>query len=402
MKGALIYGQSGGPSAVINASGYGVITEAIKQENITDVLVMKNGIDGVLNENIYHLEDYEEQLELLKYTPGSGFGSVRHKLPSHLEDDTELKKVFEVLQKNNVKYFVYNGGNDSMDTCHKVSEYAKYIGYEMKVIGVPKTVDNDLPHTDHTPGFASAAKYIANTIMQIKLDSIAYPHGKVTVVEVMGRHAGWLTGAAGIGGIQDLGPDLIYLPEMVFEETDFLDRVNKIYNEKRQCLVVISEGIKDANGNFVGAMSKVVDAFGHSQLGGVALFVGDLVEEKLGIKYRSIELSTPQRSGGFLRSEVDVNEAIECGKKAVQFMINDISDKMVTIIRKENNPYSVEYSHIGLAHVANQEKKVPKSMYNTDTCQMTNEFYEYVLPLIQGEYQQKYTNGIQDFFLLKK
>ena len=402
MKGKLIYGQSGGPSAVINASAYGVITEAIKQEDITEVLVMKNGIQGVLEENFYHLDDYQNQLELLKYTPGSGFGSVRHKLPSHIEDESELKKIFEVFQKYDIRYFVYNGGNDSMDTCHKVSEYAKLIGYEMKVMGVPKTVDNDLPHTDHTPGFGSAAKYIANTVMQIKLDSIVYPYGKVTVVEVMGRHAGWLTGAAGVGSLKDLGPDLIYLPEMVFDEEDFLNRVNEIYNQKKQCLVVLSEGIQDKDGNFVGAMSKVVDAFGHSQLGGVAFYIGDLIEEKLGIKYRSIELSTPQRSGAYIRSEVDVNEAIECGRKAVQYMIDGTTDKMVTIQRKENEPYTVEYSHIDLKHVANQEKMVSKSMYNLDTYQMTNEFYEYILPLIEGEYNQKYTNGTQDFFLLKK
>ena len=189
---------------------------------------------------------------------------------------------------------------------------------------------------------------------------------------------------------------------MVFDEGKFLDRVNEIYNEKKQCLVVISEGIKDQDGNFVGAMSKVVDAFGHSQLGGVSLFLGDLIEEKLGIKYRSIELSTPQRSGAYIRSEVDVNEAIECGKKAVQYMIEGISDKMVTIQRKKNDPYSIEYSYIDLKHVANQEKMVSKSMYDLDTYQMTNEFYEYVLPLIEGEYIQEYSKGTQDFFLLKK
>lgn len=401
MKGALLYGQSGGPSSVINASAYGVITEAMKHMDITDVLVMKHGIQGVLQEAFYHLDDFLDQLELLPLTPGSGFGSVRHKLPSHEEDETELKKIFEVLQKYNVRYFVYNGGNDSMDTCHKVSEYATLVGYDLKVFGVPKTVDNDLPHTDHTPGFASAAKFIANTVMEIKLDTIVYPFGKVTVVEVMGRHAGWLTGAAGVGSLKGLGPDVLYLPEMVFDEKEFLNQVRTIYQEKKNCLVVLSEGIKDADGNFVGAMSKVVDAFGHSQLGGVALFVGDLIEEKLGIKYRSIELSTPQRAAAHIRSEVDVEEAIECGRKAVQFMIDGFSNKMVTILRKENNPYTVEYSHIGLQHVANQEKKVPLAMYSNETCQMTQEFYEYLVPLIQGEYPQKYKNGTQEFFLIK-
>lgn len=400
MNGKLVYGQSGGPSAVINATAYGVIKEAMDNQLIDDVLVMKNGISGMLNEEFYRVEDYSDQLELLKHTPSSAFGSIRHKLKSHLEDETELKRIFDVIQKENIKYFVYNGGNDSMDTCHKVSEYAKEINYELYVIGVPKTVDNDLPHTDHTPGFGSAAKYITNTVMQLKLDSSVYPNGKVTIIEVMGRHAGWLTASAGVGNIHDLGPDLIYIPEVAFDEENFLDRVNKIYNEKKQCLVVVSEGIKDKDNNFVGSMSKVVDAFGHSQLGGVGLFLGDLIEEKLGIKYRSIELNTPQRSASFIRSETDVIEAIEVGKKAVQFLVQKNSHKMVTIDRISDSPYKVEYGLIDLSEVANMEKTIPLSMYNQDNCQMNQSFFDYVLPLINGEFTQLYENGVQKFFKL--
>ena len=394
-NGKLVYGQSGGPSAVINASAYGVITEALKHDEITEVLVMKNGIGGILNEEFYKLEDYVDQLELLKYTPGSGFGSIRHKI-----NQDDLKRIVEVCKKNNIRYFAYNGGNDSMDTCMQLSEYIKDSGYEMKVIGVPKTVDNDLPLTDHTPGFSSAAKFVANTVMQVKLDSSSYSPGKVTLIEVMGRNTGWLTASSIAGNISDLGPDMIILPEMVFDEEKFLDRVNEIYNEKKNCLIVLSEGIKDSDNNIVGQFNRMTDAFGHSQLGGVGIYLGDIIEEKLGIKYRAIELSTPQRSASFIRSESDVNEAINVGNIAVKKMIDGETGKMVVIKRDKMNVISYDTENLEL--VANKEKIIPEYMIDSEGFTVTNEFIDYVLPLIKGEYPQLYENGIQRFFNISK
>lgn len=401
MKGALLYGQSGGPSPVINASAYGVLKQANEEELITKVYAMRHGISGAIEDDLISLESFINQLELLKNTPASAFGSVRHKMSHYEEDESEYIKIFSVFRKYNIRYFVYNGGNDSMDTCQKISAYAMHIGYDMKVFGVPKTVDNDLPNTDHTPGFGSAAKFIANTVAQIKLDSTVYPRGKVTIVEIMGRHAGWLTASADLASEINLGPDLVYLPEMVFDEEIFLNQVQEIYNKKHQCLIAVSEGIKDKDHNFIGSLHKMVDAFGHSQLGGVGLYLGDVIEEKLGIKYRSIELSTIQRSAAYVRSKTDVEEAVEVGRKAVAFMISGLSDKMVVIKRKSNLPYQVEYDTIDLIKVANMEKMIPESMYDAKTCKMKEEFFAYARPLISGEDTQIYKDGLLEFFSIK-
>ena len=259
MKGNLIYGQSGGPSSVINASAYGVITEALKNSDVIDnVYVMQHGISGILENHFFNIDDYADQIELLTKTPGSAFGSVRYKLASYTDDDTDHVKIVEFFKKHNIRYFVYNGGNDSMDTCVKVSDYCESVGYDIQVIGVPKTVDNDLPFTDHTPGFGSAAKFIVNTMMQIKLDSVVYPKGKVTIVEIMGRHAGWLTAAAHVSNLQGLGPDLVYLPEIPFDLNTFINQVDEIYSKNHNCLIALSEGIKNENG-FIGMSNNQQD-----------------------------------------------------------------------------------------------------------------------------------------------
>ncbi len=399
IKGNLMYGQSGGPSPVINASAYGVITEALaNSETIENILLLRHGINGVLEENFVNVKDIKSDLELLKHTPASAMGSVRFKLVSHLEDKEVYEKMLEVFKKNNVRFFIYNGGNDSMDTCVKLSEFLKTVNYEMYVIGVPKTVDNDLPLTDHTPGFGSAAKYIINTIMQLKLDSNVYQHGKVTIVEIMGRHAGWLTAAAHVATKEGNGPDLVYIPENIFDIKEFLKEVKGVYSKTQNCLIVVSEGIKDKEGNFIGAMSATVDAFGHKQLGGVATYLGDVIESELGIPTRSIELSTVQRSGSMCRSESDVNEAIEVGRHAITFALNGENDKMVGIQRLDSEDYQVAYIPVDVYKVANKEQVIPPHMIDGNN--VTNAFFDYIYPLIEGEFTQIYKNGVQQFFKL--
>ncbi len=397
----VLYGQSGGPSAVINASAYGVITEVLKHDDL-EVLVMRHGIEGFLEEEFFKVEDYIDNLELLPHTPSSAFGSCRYKLKSYKEDDTDLKRLVSLFKKYEIRYFLYNGGNDSMDTCVKVQEYCDYIGYEINVIGIPKTVDNDLPHTDHTPGFGSAAKYIINTIMQIKLDSSVYKKGKVTIVEIMGRHAGWLTASSSVAGTEGLGPDLIYLPESVFDTEDFLKEVDRIYSKNQNCLICVSEGIKDKDHNFIGMMDSKEDAFGHKQLGGVCNTLGRMIEEKLGYKYRAIELSTVQRSASFMRSKTDVLEAIEVGRVAVRSLLQNETLKMVTIERISNEPYQVQYKLYDVTKIANYEKVIPPYMIDEENHQMTVEFLNYIFPLIDGGYKQVYSKGTQDFFKAKK
>ena len=399
-KGVLLFGQSGGPSAVINASAYGVIKEALQhQDVITDVFVMRHGIEGALKEDFIKINEYIDQLELLKETPGSAFGSVRHKMADYNEDETEYSELLRIFKKHNIRYFLYNGGNDSMDTCLKISKYVLEKGYEMSVLGVPKTIDNDLPFTDHTPGFGSAAKFIINTVMQLQLDSVVYPKGKVTIVEIMGRHAGWLAASSHYASTTGMGPDLVYLPENVFDQEEFLKRVDSIYKEKQNCLICVSEGIKNANGDFVGSLNQFKDAFGHMQLGGVAMYLGDILEDKLGLSYRAIEFSTIQRSASYIRSETDVTEAIMVGRKTVEAALQGETGKMVVMNRMEKSDYEIEYSLHRLEDIANKEKVIPASMIK-NTTEMTEEFFEYMKPLIEGEHKQVFIGGVQKFFKL--
>jgi 6-phosphofructokinase 1 len=396
LHGNIVYGQSGGPSPVINASAYGVLKEALESREITKVFAAKHGIQGILDEAFIDASTIAD-LELLKHTPASAFGSVRFKLLSHEEDPETYRKIHEVFKKYNIRYVMYNGGNDSMDTTVKLSNYFATTDYEVRVIGVPKTVDNDLPLTDHTPGFGSAAKYIINTMMQLKCDCTVYPTGKVTIVEIMGRHAGWLTASAHVASNEGFGPDLIYIPEVPFDLDQFVEHVHEVYQKTNNCLIAVSEGIVDKDHNFIGAMSATIDAFGHKQLGGVAMFLGDLIEEKLGLSYRAIELSSPQRSASFIRSTTDVEEAIMVGRKAVQFAIAGETCKMVGIKRISDKPYKVEYEPVDVTQVANQEQTIPTSMLSEDGLSVTQEFYDYIYPLIEGEYEPIYKNGVQQF-----
>ncbi len=407
LRGACIIGQSGGPTSVINASAYGVIRTALDADCITAVYGAANGIVGVLNDNLYDMskEDAEE-LERMMYTPSSALGSCRYKIADPDVDDTDYKRILEIFKKYNVRYFFYNGGNDSMDTCNKISKYMMKVGYECRIMGVPKTIDNDLFGTDHCPGYASAAKYIATTCCEIYHDARVYDKGMITIIEIMGRHAGWLTAAASLASITGEAPDLIYLPERNFDMDKFLADVTRIYNENGKVIVAVSEGIHDAEGNLIAETASGTtaarDSFGHAQLGGLAASLSHIVKEKTGAKVRGIELSLMQRCGAHIASQTDIDESFMEGKVAVESAINGITDKMVALDRVSQNPYRCETKLIDLSAVANYEKKVPDEWINEEGNGILQGFIDYALPLIQGETKLQKENGLPRFAKLKK
>ena len=391
LVGTCIFGQSGGPTSVINASAAGVFIEALSQKNITKVYGAANGIKGVLDENLYEIdrEDMDELL-LLKNTPSSALGSVRYKLKALEDDDTDYKRILEVFKKYNVRYFFYNGGNDSMDTCNKVSKYLLKEGYECNIIGVPKTIDNDLYGTDHCPGYGSAAKYVATTLMELYLDATVYNKGQITIVEIMGRNAGWLTAASALASYKGYGPDLIYLPEKPFDVDKFIESVREVADKNNgKCIVALSEGIKTADGRYVveaiASSSAAKDSFGHTQLGGVAATLANLVSSRIGGKVRAVEFSLMQRCGAHLASATDIEEAYNAGKYAVKYACEGETDKMVVFERKPGKEYAIDYKLMDIAMAANTEKKVPMEWIKDDDTGLTEEFIEYALPLIQGE-----------------
>jgi len=405
LVGACIFGQSGGPTSVINSSAAGVFVEALKQDCITKVYGAAHGIKGMLNEEFYDMgkEDMEELL-LLKNTPSSALGSVRYKLADYKKDPTDYKRLLEVFKKYNIRYFFYNGGNDSMDTCNKVSKYMAQSGYECRVMGVPKTIDNDLFGTDHCPGYGSAAKYVATSIMELKLDSTVYNTGMVCVVEVMGRNAGWLTAAAQLASYKGLGADLIYLPETPFDIDEFLASVKEVCAKNdNKCMVVVSEGIKTKDGTYVGEFTaSKTDLFGHAQLGGVGAMLANLVKEKLGVKTRAIEFSLLQRCAAHLASKTDVEEAFACGKKAVEAAVAGTTDKMVCLIRKPGKEYVCTPELMDVALAANTEKKIPDSWILPAGKGLTQDYVDYALPLIQGDSKAPLEDGLPRFAKLKK
>lgn len=408
LVGSCIFGQSGGPTSVINASAYGVIKTALEADCITHVYGAAYGITGVLNDELYDMgeeEDYE--LKLLLNTPSSELGSCRYKIADPNVDDTDYKRILEIFKKYNVRYFFYNGGNDSMDTCNKISQYMEKVGYECRVMGVPKTIDNDLFGTDHCPGYGSAAKYIATTCMEIGKDTDVYNTDMVTVVEIMGRHAGWLTASAALATEygNGCGPDLIYLPEVDFDIDTFTEDVAKVMKQKRNVLVAVSEGLHYADGSFVSqASTSGTDGFGHAQLGGLAVRLANYLKDRLNLKkVRGIELSLMQRSAAHIASEVDINEAFMVGKTAVEAAISGESGKMVALERDETSSlYSCKPTLLSLSSVANYEKKVPREWITDDGNYVTNEFINYVLPLIQGEPKIPRSNSLPRYARLKK
>ncbi len=405
LKGACIIGQSGGPTSVINASAYGVIRTALDNENITRVFGAAHGIKGVLEDKLYDMgvEDAEE-LELLTNTPSSELGSCRYKMADPDVDDTDYKRILEIFKKYDVRYFFYNGGNDSMDTCDKISRYMSKSGYECRVIGVPKTIDNDLYNTDHCPGFASAAKYIATSCTEIYKDAHVYDTGMVCIIEIMGRHAGWLTASAALAGLAGCAPDLIYLPETDFDMEKFVESVERVYREKGNCIVAVSEGVHYADGSFVSeAKTSATDGFGHAQLGGLASLLAAVIKERTGAKVRGIELSLLQRCGAHCASAVDVEEAFMAGKVAVESAVAGETGKMVAFKRAEDSAvYKCEYVLVPLTSVANYEKKVPTEWITPDGTGVTQDFIDYALPLIQGEIDRPTENGLPRYARLKK
>ena len=405
LVGSCIFGQSGGPTAVINASAYGVIRAALDAEEITKVYGAAHGIKGVLEDKLYVMDEEDPaELELLLHTPSSELGSCRYKIADPEVDDTDYKRILEIFKKYNVRYFFYNGGNDSMDTCNKVSRYMESVGYECRVMGVPKTIDNDLYGTDHCPGFASAAKYIATSCMEINKDARVYDNGMITIVEIMGRHAGWLAASAALATEFGSGPDLIYLPECDFDLDKFYADVEKVYAENGKVLVAVSEGIHYADGRFVSeAKTSATDGFGHAQLGGLASTLAELVKERTGAKVRGIELSLLQRCGAHLASATDVNEAFTAGKTAVEAAVNGVTGKMVAFKRVYvDGKYTCEMELLPLASVANYEKKVPLEWINEEQNGLKHEFIDYVLPLIQGEPKLPLVNSLPRYARLKK
>ena len=393
MKYNAIYGQSGGPTSVINSSLYGVIKQIQEENDIDTLFIMRNGIKGLIDDNIKDINEIpNEQIELLPFTPSAIAGSVRYKLKNHNEDNTDYLKILETLKKHNIRYIFLNGGNDSMDTSLKLLSFLKTTDYDCKVIGIPKTIDNDLIITDHTPGYGSSAKFISSAIKTITYDNNCYPKGRVNIVEIMGRDAGWLTASSALAN-QD-GPDLIYLPEVPFNEEKFLLDVKKVYESKHRCLVAVSEGIRKENGDFIFTQNSK-DAFAHHQLGGVGLYLSSLVEEKLHISTRAIELSLLQRCYSPITSLTDVNEAIECGRHAVKFALNNLNGVMVGMFR--NDSYSISYQPIELEKVANQIKYMPQSMINNEGNHVNQEFIDYALPLINEENKIPYEKGLPNF-----
>ena len=405
LKGACIIGQSGGPTSVINASAYGVIRTALDSDCITAVYGAEHGIKGVLADRLFDMskEDARE-LELLKYTPSSALGSCRYKIADPDVDDTDYKRILEVFKKHDVRYFFYNGGNDSMDTCNKISKYMQKVGYDCRVMGVPKTIDNDLFGTDHCPGFASAAKYIATSCMEVYQDARVYDTGMVCIMEIMGRHAGWLAGAAALATAYGAGPDLVYLPEVDFDMDKFLADVDRIYREKGNCMVAVSEGIHYADGTFVSeAKTSATDGFGHAQLGGLAAHLASVVKEKTGAKVRGIELSLLQRCGAHLASETDIEESVMSGKAAVENAVAGITDKMVGFqCTRDNGKYVCKTELLNLTDVANTEKKVPLEWINKEHNGVEQPFIDYVLPLIQGEPNLPKVDSLPRFAKLKR
>ena len=401
LKGRAIFAQSGGPTAVINSSIAGGLIEALKSEQITDVLCAIHGIKGVIDEDFVDIgkEDLDE-LYALKNTPASAFGSVRYKLKDFEKDDTDYKRILEVFKKYDIRYFFYNGGNDSMDTCDKISRFMEKEGYPVNVIGIPKTIDNDLVGTDHCPGYGSAAKYIATTVSEVRLDAIIYESPLVIVLEIMGRNAGWLTAASALASVTGYGADLIYLPEVPFSMDKFKSDVKRVVDKNRVCIVAVSEGIKTADGKYVGEDASATDVFGHSALGGVCGVLKSAVKS-MGIKCKAIELNILQRCATHCASKTDIEESFESGRQAVIHAVNGETDKMIAFKRKDGKDYQIECVGLNLLSIANAEKTVPLEWITEDGTGLKKEFFDYALPLIQGEPEIRRENGLTSYAKLK-
>ncbi|MBR4027862.1 MAG: 6-phosphofructokinase [Lachnospiraceae bacterium] len=391
MVGNIVVGQSGGPTSVINSSLAGVYKTA-KDLGAPKVYGMRHGIQGFLERNLVDLDDKfrsEMDIELLKRTPSAYLGSCRFKLPE-VEDNKEMyDKIFEILEEYEISAFFYIGGNDSMDTIKKLSDYAVIINSPIRFIGVPKTIDNDLAVTDHTPGFGSAAKYIASVTKELIRDGLVYNIKQVTIIEIMGRNAGWLTGAAALAKCEDCeGVDLLYLPEVPFDIDAFTEKVGKLLETKNAIVIAVSEGIKTADGKYVfehGSHTEYVDSFGHKQLSGTATYLANLCSSTFGCKARAVELATLQRCAGHLTSRVDITEAYQVGGTAVAAAFKGETGKMVILKRVSTDPYICTTDLYDVHMIANIEKKVPLEWITEDGTNVSTELINYIRPLIQAE-----------------
>ena len=405
LKGNAIVGQSGGPTAAINATLSGVIRGAIERlDIIKKIYGMRNGIEGFLEERIVDLSEFfkdENKLAELELTPAAALGSCRKKLKSYESDRDTYENLLRLFKKYDIRYFFYVGGNDSMDTVLKLSRFMEEHAYEMRIIGVPKTVDNDLAATDHTPGFGSAAKFVATTIKEILRDVSVYTVKAVTIVEIMGRDAGWLTASAALPALSGgAGPDLVYLPESVFDIENFLTDVQNCLDKHPAVLVAVSEGIKLADGEYVGASGTVVDAFGHKALSGAGKVLENIVKDRIGCKVRSIELNLPQRCAAHIASLTDINESVGVGKAAVDCALSGKTAQMMTINRKSEAEYSVFYSSADISGIANAVKTVPEEYINSDGNGVTEKCLEYLSPLILGEVAPVYEAGMPKHLII--
>ncbi|MFT4106880.1 MAG: 6-phosphofructokinase [Lacrimispora sp.] len=405
MKKNAIVGQSGGPTAVINASLYGVIREGMAREEIGRVYGMINGIEGFMSGNYMDLTKdlTEEELELLKLTPAAYLGSCRYKLPDDLSSPF-YPALFEKFRTMEIGYFFYIGGNDSMDTVSKLSRYAAHHESDIRFIGIPKTVDNDLILTDHTPGYGSAAKYVADTVREIVLDASVYQQKSVTIIELMGRHAGWLTAASALARkFKGDNPLLIYLPETAFDFEQFASDVEAALRKSSSLIICVSEGLSDGSGTFICEYGEEVrrDAFGHKMLTGSAKTLENFVRSRFGVKVRSVELNVSQRCSGMLASATDIEESARAGCEGVKAALNGLTGMMIAFCRTGNSPYSIECKAVDVNQVCNQEKLFPSQWICGNGTDVTDDFFEYALPLIQGEVQRKIEDG-RPLYLYRK
>ncbi|MDH4246723.1 MAG: 6-phosphofructokinase [Deltaproteobacteria bacterium] len=400
-----VYAQSGGVTAVINASAYGCITAALKSGFIGQIFAGKDGMNGVLEERLIDLgAESKEALEALRHTPSGAFGSCRLKLKDMEKDFARFERILKVCEAHQIRYFFYDGGNDSMDTVAKLAEFAQKAGSPLQVIGIPKTIDNDLPITDNSLGFGSAAKYNAVSMMEGSLDVASMYHDstKVFVMETMGRHAGWLAAATGLGSRMEAeGPHVILLPEVPLDRHAFLARVESMIAKHGHCAITVSEGAVDKEGYFL-ADSGLKDAFGHEQLGGAGHVVQEIIKHELKFKVHGALLDYCQRSGRHVASKTDVLQAVACGAKAVELAAQGLNGVMVTIVRENAAPYQWSLGHTEAANIANKEKKLPREFISEDGFHITQGFRDYCSPLIQGEDYPPYQAGLPAYQRLKK
>jgi 6-phosphofructokinase 1 len=399
------YAQSGGVTAVINATAAGVIqTARAHRDKIGPIYAGRNGIIGALTEDLIDTsQESDDDIAALRHTPSGAFGSCRYKLKGLEENKAQYDRLIEVFRAHDIGYFFYNGGGDSADTAHKVSQLGDRLGYPIICVGIPKTVDNDLPITDNCPGFGSVAKYVAVSIREAAFDvaSMALTSTKVFIMEVMGRHAGWIAAAGGLAAEKEGDPpQVILFPEVPFDEAAFLARVQKNVDEQSYCAIVVSEGVRNAEGKFL-SEAGTKDAFGHVQLGGVAPMIANLVKDKLGYKYHWAVADYLQRAARHIASKTDVEQAYALGKAAVELAIDGRNAVMPVIVRKSDSPYSWEIGSANLADVANVEKKMPQDFISEDGFSITEACRRYLSPLIQGEDYPPYVNGLPDYVTLK-